>query len=76
MNQLITLQQLREFRGYSQRDMANRLRITQSSYSKIERFISTNYRLISKILETKIEFIRSNQVPITFFINENGLDSN
>jgi transcriptional regulator with XRE-family HTH domain len=77
MHQYITIRQLREFRGFGQSYMANMLKITQSAYSKIESFkattTETNYQIISILLGTKVEYIRSNKIPIVFAIEENAV---
>lgn len=70
----ITIKQLREIRGYSQEYMASLLNITQPAYSKIEnsRTITDDSKLqiIAKTLQANIKYIKSNRIPIIFYIDD------
>lgn len=69
----ISIKQLREMKGFSQEYMAEQLRISQPAYCKIENGISRtkdeNYRILSAILEIDIEYVKSNKIPVFFYID-------
>jgi len=49
MNSGITLKMLRLFKGFTQREMANKLEISQQAYSKIERQPWVENKMLDKI---------------------------
>jgi len=70
------IKKLREARNFTQEFMANNLKISQNSYSRIEtenvKLTTERLKEIAKILEVPAEYLLNTEAPIYNFHNENA----
>lgn len=72
MYTFITLKQLRELRNYTQKEVANKIGLTQSAYSKIENFDSQttmdNYNKLANLFDVEVDQIITNRIQALIHI--------
>lgn len=77
----ISIRQLRELKGYSQAELAKKLKISQSAFSLLEHGLykarEASYIELSTILEVDKEYLKENRIPVFIFIDtyENSSDT-
>jgi transcriptional regulator with XRE-family HTH domain len=68
----ITLKQLRELRNYTQKEVAAKIGLTQSAYSKIENFdcqtSMENYNKLSNLFDVEVDQIITNRIQALIHI--------
>jgi transcriptional regulator with XRE-family HTH domain len=72
MYTFITLKQLRELRNYTQKEVAMKIGLTQSAYSKIENFESQttmeNYNRLANLFDVEVDQIITNRIQALIHI--------
>ncbi len=75
----ITIKQLRELKGFNQVYVAEKLKITQAAYSKIEsgdsKTSKEKYEILSNLLEVDVEYLHENHIPVFIYIDNKVFDS-
>lgn len=68
----ITLKQLRELRNYTQKEVAAKIGLTQSAYSKIENFdcqtTMDNYNKIANLFDVEVDQLITNRIQALIHI--------